>query len=67
MDMRYPVVIATPELAKNYNVTSMPVTLLIDRQGRIALTHVGVVESGSFQRQHPDDFTNSTLGRRLKR
>jgi cytochrome c biogenesis protein CcmG/thiol:disulfide interchange protein DsbE len=49
MDMRYPVVIATPELAKAYNVTSMPVTVLIDRQGRIALTHVGVVDRQSFE------------------
>jgi peroxiredoxin len=49
IDMRYPVVIATPELAKAYNVTSMPVTVLIDRQGRIALTHVGVVDRGSFE------------------
>jgi hypothetical protein len=49
MDMRYPVVIATPALAKSYNITSLPVTLLIDRQGRIALTHVGVVNRQAFE------------------
>jgi cytochrome c biogenesis protein CcmG/thiol:disulfide interchange protein DsbE len=49
MDMRYPVVIATPALAKSYNIASLPVTLLIDRQGRIALTHVGVVNRQAFE------------------
>jgi cytochrome c biogenesis protein CcmG/thiol:disulfide interchange protein DsbE len=47
--MPYPVVIATPEMAKQYNITSMPVTLLIDRQGRIAVSHTGVVDRKSFE------------------
>ena len=47
--MPYPVVIATPEMAKQYNITSMPVTLLIDRQGRIAVSHTGVVDRRSFE------------------
>jgi cytochrome c biogenesis protein CcmG/thiol:disulfide interchange protein DsbE len=47
--MPYPVVIATPAMATQYNVTSMPVTLLIDRQGRIALSHAGVVDRSSFE------------------
>jgi hypothetical protein len=37
--MPYPVIIATPAMAKQYNITSMPVTLLIDRQRKIAFTH----------------------------
>jgi cytochrome c biogenesis protein CcmG/thiol:disulfide interchange protein DsbE len=47
--MPYPVVIATPSMAKQYNITSMPVTFLIDRQGRIALSHTGVVDRKSFE------------------
>lgn len=47
--MPYPVVIATPAMAKQYNITSMPVTLLIDRQGKIALSHTGVVDRSSFE------------------
>ena len=47
--MPYPVVIATPAMAKQYNITSMPVTLLIDRQGRIAISHTGVVDQSSFE------------------
>jgi peroxiredoxin len=49
IDMPYPVVIATPAMAKEYNITSMPVTLLIDRQGRIAVSHTGVVDRSSFE------------------
>jgi peroxiredoxin len=49
IDMPYPVVIATPTIAREYNVTSMPVTLLIDRQGRIAVSHTGVVDRNSFE------------------
>lgn len=47
--MPYPVVIVTPAMAKQYNITSMPVTFLIDRQGRIALSHTGVVDRSSFE------------------
>jgi peroxiredoxin len=49
IDMPYPVVIATSTVAKEYNITSMPVTLLIDRQGRIAVSHTGVVDRSSFE------------------
>jgi cytochrome c biogenesis protein CcmG/thiol:disulfide interchange protein DsbE len=49
--MPYPVVIATPAMAKQYNITSMPVTFLIDRQGRIALSHIGVVDRRSFENE----------------
>jgi cytochrome c biogenesis protein CcmG/thiol:disulfide interchange protein DsbE len=50
VDMPYPVVIATPAMAMDYNVSSMPVTVLIDRQGRIALSHAGVVDRKGFER-----------------
>jgi hypothetical protein len=54
IDMPYPVVIAPPAMAKKYEVTSMPVTVLIDRQGRIALSHTGVVDRRSFERNIQD-------------
>ena len=47
--MKYPVVIGNETLAKQYNLTSMPMTLLIDRQGRIALSHTGVVNKDDFE------------------
>jgi thioredoxin-related protein len=47
--MKYPVVIGNDQLAKAYNLTSMPMTLLIDRQGQIALSHTGVVNRSDFE------------------
>jgi peroxiredoxin len=47
--MKYPVVIGNDQLAKEYNLTSMPMTLLIDRQGKIALSHTGVVNKSDFE------------------
>ena len=47
----YSVVIADPDLAKLYGVDSMPMTLLIDRDGRIAASHVGMVEKNAFEGQ----------------
>jgi peroxiredoxin len=38
-----------PFLAKEYNLTSMPMTLLIDREGRIFLSHTGVVNKDDFE------------------
>ena len=47
--MKYPVVIGNDALAKEYNVTNMPVTLLIDKEGKVALSHSGVVDKGDFE------------------
>jgi peroxiredoxin len=47
--MKYPVVIGNDKLAKEYRLTSMPMTLLIDREGRIALSHTGVVNKADFE------------------
>lgn len=49
--LNYPVVIGTPDLAKLYGVDSMPVTLLIDREGKIADLHSGVVNKDEFERE----------------
>jgi peroxiredoxin len=47
--MKYPVVIGSDTLAKEYNLTSMPMTILIDRTGKIALSHTGVVNKVDFE------------------
>lgn len=47
--IEYPVVIGNDELAKQYNLESMPMTLLIDREGRIAVSHTGVVDKQNFE------------------
>jgi cytochrome c biogenesis protein CcmG/thiol:disulfide interchange protein DsbE len=49
IDMQYPVVIGNESLAKQYDLKEMPRTLLIDRQGRIAVAHSGMVNKGSFE------------------
>src|SRR5262249_19322281 len=41
--INYPIVVADANLAQRYHVTNLPVTLLIDRDGRIADQHVGLV------------------------
>jgi cytochrome c biogenesis protein CcmG/thiol:disulfide interchange protein DsbE len=47
--IQYPVVIGNDQLAKQYQLTSMPMTLLIDRNGKIAVSHTGVVDKDSFE------------------
>ena len=49
--MNYPVVLGTGELAERYAVTAMPVTLLIDRDGRIAASHPGLVNKEVFEKK----------------
>ena len=50
ISMQYPVVIGNEQMAKMYNLTAMPMTLLIDRQGKIALSYSGVVNKSEFER-----------------
>jgi peroxiredoxin len=47
--MNYPVVLGDDALAKRFDLTSMPLTLLIDREGKIALSHAGVVDKAAFE------------------
>jgi cytochrome c biogenesis protein CcmG/thiol:disulfide interchange protein DsbE len=49
--MKYPVVIGNDGLAKQYGLTEMPLTLLIDRDGKIAYSHAGVVDKDEFEGQ----------------
>ena len=45
----YRIVLGNDAMAQKYGIENMPVTLLIDRQGRIAATYVGVVDRGNTQ------------------
>lgn len=49
--MQYPVILGNASLSKAYGLTSMPMTVLIDRKGKIALSHTGVVDKDDFE-QH---------------
>jgi len=45
----YTIVIGNDATAKAFNVTAMPVTLLIDRKGKIAATHTGLVAIATYR------------------
>ena len=47
--INYDVVIGNDGLAGKYGLSAMPMTLLIDRDGRIAVSHSGVVNRASFE------------------
>lgn len=47
--MDYPVVLGNDAIGKRYSLDSMPTTLLIDRHGKIALSHSGVVDKDDFE------------------
>jgi cytochrome c biogenesis protein CcmG/thiol:disulfide interchange protein DsbE len=47
--INYPVVLGKPGLVKPYKVNNMPVTLLLDRQGRVADWHVGMVDKNTWE------------------
>lgn len=52
MKLNYPVVVGDDAMAKQFGgINSLPVTLLIDREGRIAYSHVGVVEKTTFEEE----------------
>ena len=48
-NVNYCIVIATPALAKQYGVEAMPATWLVDREGKIAATHVGLVTKSAYE------------------
>ena len=45
----YPVVIGSEALGQQFGLQSMPLTLLIDRNGKIAVSHAGVVDKDNFE------------------
>ena len=47
--MDYPVAIGTDAIGERFGLKDMPLTLLIDRKGRIAVSHAGVVDQVAFE------------------
>jgi hypothetical protein len=45
------VVIGDWDLAGRFGMTALPATLLIDRNGRVADLHVGMVDKDAFDRE----------------
>jgi cytochrome c biogenesis protein CcmG/thiol:disulfide interchange protein DsbE len=49
--INYAIVVGTEELSGQYGVSELPVTLLIDRDGKIADAHTGMVERDAFDKE----------------
>jgi cytochrome c biogenesis protein CcmG/thiol:disulfide interchange protein DsbE len=49
--INYAIVVGNEELSKQYGVAELPVTLLIDRDGKIADAHTGMVERDVFDKE----------------
>jgi len=47
--MDYPVAVGTDAIGQRFGVTAMPLTLLIDRRGKIAVAHAGIVNRAQFE------------------
>ena len=45
----FPVVAADWDVAKRYAVSGLPLTLLVDRQGRIAASHLGLIDRDAWE------------------
>lgn len=45
----YSIAVGTDEIGAHFGLTDMPLTLLIDREGRIAVAHAGVVDQARFE------------------
>jgi len=49
--INYPVVVGSPALANQYGVEPMPMTYLIDRRGKVAATHIGMVDKENTEKE----------------
>ena len=48
--MQYPVAVGNDEISKRFQAEGLPTTFLIDRQGRVAVSHAGIVDRDEFER-----------------
>ncbi|ADW68530.1 peroxiredoxin family protein [Granulicella tundricola] len=48
-NMNYPVAVGTDALGERFHLREMPLTLLIDRNGKIAVSHAGIVDRAAFE------------------
>ena len=49
--LNYPVMIGSNDFADQYKVAALPMTFLIDRQGRIAAEHTGLLDRAQFEKE----------------
>lgn len=49
--VNYPIVIGNGDLGQKYGLTGMPLTVLVDREGRVATAHAGVVDPTALEQQ----------------
>lgn len=47
--MQYPVAVGDDDIRKRFEADELPKTMLIDRQGRVAIAHTGVVDRAKFE------------------
>jgi peroxiredoxin len=60
--LNYPVVIGTQEVANEYGgLSSLPMTLLIDRRGNIAESHAGMVNKDEFEQKIKELLHNNGM------
>ena len=45
----YPIVVGDEAMGRRFGLGQMPLTLLIDKQGRVAIAHSGVVDKDDFE------------------
>jgi len=57
--VNYPIVIGNEGLGKQYGLVGMPLTALVDREGRIADVHQGIVEKTATQEKIRDLLNES--------
>lgn len=67
MEINYPVVIGDDMVAEQYGgVAALPTTFLIDRQGKIAKVHVGLVSKNTYEREI-QELLNETVSASVER
>ena len=50
--MNYPVVMGNPKIGESYGgLLGLPITFLLDRQGRITAKHIGAADAAVFERE----------------
>ena len=49
--LNYPVVIGDDALARQYSLDAMPLSVLVDREGKIADSHPGVVDKNTWEQE----------------
>lgn len=64
--VNYPVVIGNWDLAGRFGISVLPVTLLIDRDGKIADLHAGMVDKDIFEKEIQMLLKDSTATKSAK-